>query len=196
MDDMVRRLLFVVCGAALVGCGDGHETHMQSVTGGGPAPADETARCPPGTEAFRYGPDGLVRTDPATGVTVRLLKASDAPPTRGFNDWTIGVTDQSGAPMPNAELRWACAWMPAHNHGSNPKSVMRLGNGQFVLSRQNLAMYGGWQVKLWIDATGTGPVFDPQSGNGIVGGDACRGTGVGAAPNIQFDICVPTTPDS
>ena len=169
--------------------------HMHGLEAAGASgPADESARCPADTEEFKVGPNGLTRSDAATGISVRLIKASDAPPIRGFNDWTLAVTDQSGMPMPQAELRWACAWMPAHNHGSSPKRVVRSGNGQFELLQQNLAMYGGWQVKLWIDASGTGPVFDPQKGSGIVGGDACRGMGVSATPNIQFNICVPTSP--
>lgn len=176
------------------GCGEQTGTLPSNVSAGGAAPADDSARCPAGTEEFRFGPNGLVQTDAATGMSVRLVQANASPPTRGFNDWTIAVVDAAGAPMANAELHWACAWMPAHNHGSNPKSVMRLGNGQFQLAKQNLAMYGGWQVKLWIDATGTGPVFDPQGGSGIVGGNACTGPGISATPNIQFNICVPTSP--
>lgn len=191
---MFLRSAVIVSGVvALAACGGDTPSQAFGVTAGGPAPGAAAERCPPDTEAFRYGMSGLVKSDPATGVSVRLLDVSDSPPSRGFNDWTIGVTDQNGAPMPAAELSWACAWMPAHLHGSNPKNVVRLGNGQFKLEKQNLAMYGGWQIKLWIDASGTGQVFDPQGGNGIVGGDACRGPGIAATPNVQFNVCVPTS---
>lgn len=189
----IRSAIVVFGVVTFAACGGDAGSQGLGVTAGGPAADTAAERCPPGTDEFRYGPSGLLKSDPATGVSVRLLDASDSPPSRGFNDWTIGVFDQSGAPMPTAELHWACAWMPAHLHGSNPKTVVRLGNGQFQLVKQNLAMYGGWQVKLWVDASGTGPAFDPQGNNGILGGDACRGPGIAGAPNIEFDICVPTS---
>jgi hypothetical protein len=190
-----HRSIAVCVSVFWIGCAsDPSSQTLGQEAGDSAAPADDSARCPADTEEFRFGPNGLIRTDMATGISVRLEKASDAPPSRGFNDWTIAVTDQNGAPMAQAELNWACAWMPAHNHGSSPKRVGRPGNGRFELLQQNLSMYGGWQVKLWIDANGSGPVFDPQKGTGIVGGDACRGSGTTAAPNIQFNICVPTTP--
>jgi hypothetical protein len=179
---------------ALPGCGSDESSQALNQVGDMEGPADDSARCPPDTEEFSYGANGLLRTDAATGMAVRLLKASDSPPSRGFNDWTIGVTDSNGAPMAKAELNWACAWMPAHNHGSSPKKVTRLGGGQFQLDQQNFAMYGGWQIRFWISPTGDGPVYMPQSGSGIVGGDACRGTGVAPSPTVQFNICVPTSP--
>ena len=50
--------------------------------------------------------------------------------------------------------------MPKHGHGSSPKKVNDLGDGRYELLQQNMAMQGGWEIRLWVDMTGTGTPFE------------------------------------
>jgi hypothetical protein len=151
----------------------------------------QSEQCPADTEEFRDGPNGLLRMDPQTGISVRIVNAEAVPPTKDFNDWTIAVTDANGAVLPDAQVTWACAWMPVHGHGSNPKRVNKLDGGRFELKQQNLSMYGGWQIKLWITADG-GDAYVPQTSSGVLSGNVCQpSNGSANTPNIEFDVCVP-----
>ena len=156
-------------------------------------PADPSEECLPNTPEFSYGPTGLSQAAATGQFSVRIEDAEYAPPAKNFNDWTLQISDASGMPMPQARLVWACAWMPAHLHGSVPKGIMKLDGGKYVLKSQNLSMYGGWQVKLWIDPAGTLPDFVPGSTAGAVGRDACMPTlaAITQDANIQFTVCVP-----
>lgn len=133
-----------------------------------------------------------MRKDEKNNIAVRIDDAEYAPPAKDFNDWTIAITDASGGPLPKAQITWVCAWMPVHGHGSNPKRLNKLDGGRFELKQQNLSMYGGWQIKLWIDPDGGSMEYQPQGGSGVLGGDVCIPVGDATAlPNIQFDVCVP-----
>jgi YtkA-like len=166
-----------------------------------PAPADDepdaSAQCAPTTEAFAVGETiGLTTSDPKTGMQARIVMADHNPPAYDYNTWTLAVTDASGAPMPDAHITWACAWMPAHLHGSNPREIDELGNGRFTLGKQNLTMYGEWQVKLWVSNDPAAKPYAPQVGAGNRTGDACSPSDLttGVA-NIVYDVCVPRDRD-
>jgi hypothetical protein len=185
MKQMCTRVLTTLCLGFIVACGGVAATPNAGDSG---APADPSEQCPADTETFRDGPMGLLRSDDKNNLSVRIVHAEAVPPTRDFNDWTIAVTDASGAPLPNAQLTWACAWMPVHGHGSNPKRVNKLDGGRFDLLQQNLSMFGGWQIKLWIDPDGGSVDFQPK----ITSGDVCMpNNGTSGPPNIEFDVCVP-----
>jgi hypothetical protein len=164
-------------------------TNQETADSGAPDPSEE---CPSDTPTLTDGTSGLQVADAKSGIAARIIKAQYLPPALATNDWTIAVTDATGAAMPNAQITWACAWMPVHGHGSNPKAVDKLGNGQFNLEKQNLSMYGGWEVQLWVNATGTGTDYAPQNGGGSLTGNACtpQGTTTGN-PNLVFNVCVP-----
>lgn len=154
---------------------------------------DSGAECSPGTEEFPIGETaGLLATDAKSGLQARVVWADHAPPIKERNTWTVAVTDAAGAPQSKAVISWACAWMPAHLHGTNPQSIDTAGDGRFSLVKQNMAMYGGWQVKLWVSTDPAAVPYAPNTGSGARSTDACSPADprVGVA-NIVFNVCVP-----
>ena len=188
------RILIECClGVLLIACGDSMDATAEVMDAESAAPLPPDQQCPADTEEFRATEQsGLLQMDATQNFEVRLVSANWVPPAKDFNDWTIAVTDMNGTPMPNAQINWACAWMPAHGHGSNPKQINKLGDGRFELFQQNLSMYGGWQVKLWIDPDGGSVDYQPQSaGSGLSGTVCTPSNGTAGTQNIEFDVCVP-----
>jgi hypothetical protein len=132
----------------------------------------------------------MVATNAESGVAVRVLDGP-IPPEYGYNTWTIEILDATTKmPLPSARLTWQCSFMSVHGHGSNPKTVENLGNGQYKLTDQNLRMVGPWEVKFWIDPTGAMDEYLPT--NNIITGNACVPTsGVPGDPTIEIKVCVP-----
>jgi len=151
-------------------------------------PLTMSATCPSDTPPFDYGPMGLTSApNMALGIKAFLVTASSRPPFKGPNDWTIAITNLDGAAMPDANLTWACAFMPTHGHGSNPKMVNKLGDGQFELVKQNMAMEGGWEIRLWVDPMGGGTPY--TGGSSALDPNACRGPGTDVS--LVLKACVP-----
>ncbi|HKU39674.1 MAG TPA: hypothetical protein VJR89_16050 [Polyangiales bacterium] len=185
---MQRSLSWMVLVALLgAACGgddsDGSMTTPQAGSGGGGG-----EECLPGTPEFVTGPAGLTAEDTAGGIKVRIDWADSQPPANDYNTWKVAVTDLAGMPLPQAQFTWACAWMPKHGHGTNPKVITRLSDGLFEIGKMNLSMNGGWDVRFWINKTGTGKDF--------AGGTLQRDPNACKAPdlsdqNIEFKICVP-----
>lgn len=169
----------------LAGCGA--DDDPGTGTGGVGADAGLDTSCPPNTPPFDFGPMGLSDQDDALGLKVFLETASDKPPLYGPNDWTIAFTDLEGKPASNAVLTWACAFMPKHGHGSSPKSVNDLGGGRYELMKQNMAMQGGWEIRLWVDTTGTKEAFK----GGTVGINRSACAEPRSEPNLILNACVP-----
>ena len=184
------------CAAVMCACSsDSPSSSTASGTAGAAAAAGDMAsassECPADYREFRVGEQGLLVTDPASGIGVRLLDGP-VPPNFGNNTWTIGLQDASGAAVANAHLTWACAYMTVHAHGSNPKSVESLGAGKYKLVDQNLRMFGPWEVKLWLDPTGAAAEYAPQGGAGTLIRDACTpSSGPMGKPTVEFKVCVP-----
>jgi len=88
---------------------------------------------------------GLQKSTPA-GVVVTLIDATPAPPYRGVNAWTIGLTDSGAAPIPDATLT-VTPWMPLHNHGLVPPDYTGTGNaaGVYIVAPFELTMPGQWE---------------------------------------------------
>ncbi len=79
------------------------------------------------------------------GVSVELRALSPAPPAQFDNDWTVGVTDASGAVEGGTVI--GRSWMPDHGHSSpKPIGVTEAGAGSYDLSPVNLHMPGLWEV--------------------------------------------------
>jgi hypothetical protein len=174
--------------ASLVACGDDSAPQVDADADTA-TPSDE--QCPANLEPLRDGANGSLQTDAKADLSVRVVSAQALPPARDFNDWTIAITNANGDALPNAQVTWACAWMPVHGHGSNPKALEKLDDGRFELKRQNLSMYGGWQIKLWVTADG-GQEYVPPTSSGVLNGNVCQpSNGTTGEPNIVFDICVP-----
>jgi hypothetical protein len=153
-------------------------------------PMDESGAdtsCPPETPPFDFGPSGLSAVNEAAGIKVYLDSASARPPYNDYNDWTIALTDLEGNLMPEAQLTWACAFMERHGHGSNPKVVNKLGDGRYELMRQNMGMQGGWVIRLWVDPTGEGELY--EGGGSGINRTACSEPTV--PETLSLAACVP-----
>jgi hypothetical protein len=196
---LCKRALVGACVALLGACsdsgdgsGDGSTANAAGAAGAGSG--DEMAECAADYLAFSTGDEGGLRVPVKdTAYEVRLLGANHEPPKKDYNSWTIGVRDAAtGAPVPNATISWACAWMNVHQHGTNPKGFVSKGNGDFELVDQNLSMFGPWEVRFWVDPTGAAPMYDPQMGSTQRNGKACTpSTGPQVEYNTEFRVCVP-----
>lgn len=192
MEKLRSWILMGAC-VAFIACGsdDDNPPPMADTAG---APADASEECIPGTPEFTVGMFGLTKGDPTGRFSVRIVDANFQPPFKGFNNWVIQISDTGGNPMPQASLTWACAWMPAHGHGSNPRAVMKMDGGQFKLVEQNFSMNGGWLVRFWIDPDGKAQNYLPGTVSGARSTSACTPTSPGAVGqnmNIEFTVCVP-----
>lgn len=93
--------------------------------------------------ALAYTP-GMSDTGPA-GVTVALSSSVPAPPAVGDNDWTLLVTDSSGA-VTGASITVA-QLMPDHGHGGvKAVAVTEVGGGVYDASPVNFNMSGYWET--------------------------------------------------
>ncbi len=183
----IRTSLFVLLISGAFACGSDDDSMELPHEHDADVPADD-ASCPENTPPFDFGPMGLGATNETMGVKAYLDTASSRPPLFGSNDWTIAFTDMQGNAMPTANLTWACAWMPAHGHGSNPKMVENLGGGRYKLAKQNMAMQGGWEIRLWVDPAGGGTAY--TGGNaGSINRTACSKPGTD--PSLTLYACVP-----
>jgi hypothetical protein len=190
MKQMVARTsMFLVALALASACGSDDGSEDSSVLDSD-LEDDASSVCPPTTLPFTTGPAGLTAKNEAQSLQVRLDDANHEPPVRNYNTWEIAITDLAGAPLPDAQVTWACAWMPAHAHGTNPKAIEKLPDGRISVVKQNLSMSGGWQVRLWVDPTGTAAPF--SGGSGTRNPNACTAPSNETA-NITFDVCVPRT---
>jgi len=194
---MSSRVLIGASIAALFGAcgGDDSSTGTAGVGAAGSSSATsgqpKSSKCSADYLDFSVGPSSPLATNAEAGVAVRVLNGP-VPPEFGFNTWTIEILDANTmAPLPNARLTWACTFMSVHAHGSNPKAVENLGNGQYRLSNQNMRMLGPWEVRFWIDPTGAMPEYMPKQAT-TLNGDACSpSTGLQGNPTIEIKACVP-----
>ena len=177
--------LLILSSCALVGCGSDDAVDGQPVAGDD---AGDDTSCPADTPAFTTGPAGLTVQDTSAGIKVRLDEAEYQPPAKAYNTWHLAITDLEGAALPQAQITWACAWMNAHGHGTNPKSITRLADGRFEIGKQNLSMNGAWAVRFWVNKTGTGKDF--SGGSEQRNPNACNAPD-SSQPNIEFKVCVP-----
>jgi hypothetical protein len=147
--------------------------------------------CPPNTPELNFGANGL-SSEPNDKLDFKahVVVASSRPAANGFNDWTIEITDLDGNALPDASLIWACAFMPVHSHGSNPRTVNKLGEGRFELIKQNMAMEGGWEIQVWVDPTGDTETYLGGRG-GALAPSVCAPAGTTASP-LVFKTCVPS----
>ena len=191
---LLRDLALLASVACACACG-GDDAEPRREPDAGPP---EAMGCPDSVPTFSFGEEhGLMVEDAASGVRARLIDSSSALPANGLNDWTLAITDLEGAPLADARLNWACAYMPGHFHGSQPRRVESPEPGKLLLSAQNLSMDGVWKIRLWIRPTAEGPEFTPQAKRGVgFDRDACLPrNGADAMWNLEFTVCVPMLHD-
>lgn len=150
------------------------------------------SQCPASTPEFTVGSSGLSTSNAELNVKVRVEDADYRPPRFGINSWTIAITDLNGQPLPDASLQWACAFMPAHGHGSNPRSVEKLDGGLWKLNNQNMSMQGGWEIQLWIDPMGGESEF--MGAPAGINKNACTAPS-GKTATLILPTCVPRKAD-
>lgn len=81
----------------------------------------------------------------SSGVTVKLLSSTPAPPKVGDNTWVIEVDDPTGAPIKGAELGFS-QFMPDHGHpGVKQPVITEEEGGRYSLSPVNFNMQGYWE---------------------------------------------------
>lgn len=150
---------------------------------------DAAASCPPWAHELTFGSNGLLADVEGDGeVTARLIDASDVPPRKGFNTWTIELQGSDGERLDDYQVTWICSFMPDHNHTAGPELGPGDEPGQFVIDRLNLAMNGGWEVPIWVDPVDAGkPAYTRVSVD-----DACKPVGDASRPaDMVFRTCVP-----
>ena len=189
-------LTLVVAASACASDDDGSASSgaAASSAGAGTGSANPDEQCPANYLPFSTGEEAGLRVPvEGTNMEVRLLTADHEPPARDWNTWTIGIRDAAtGAPATTPVITWACAWMDVHGHGTNPKQVEKVGDADYQLASQNLSMFGPWEIRLWIDPTGTEMPYAPGSGSTERNGNACMPThGMQGTANTEFTICVP-----
>jgi hypothetical protein len=160
------------------------------VEAGAAGSGPKSSKCSADYLNFSVGPTSPAASTAGSAVAVRVLDGP-VPPEYGYNTWTIQILDAATMqPLPSAKLTWQCSYMSVHGHGSNPKTVENLGNGQYKLTNQNLRMVGPWEVKFWIDPTGAMDEYLPT--NNIITGNACVPTsGLQGNPTTEIKVCVP-----
>jgi photosystem II stability/assembly factor-like uncharacterized protein len=109
---------------------------------------------------------GIAKTSPG-GVTTTIVAATPTPPANADdNDWTVRLTDPSGAPLLGATLVVA-PYMVDHGHGAPNVIALEESDGTYHLAPVYLKMTGLWQVTL--KATPAG----------------------GSESRVMFPICIP-----
>jgi hypothetical protein len=85
-------------------------------------------------------------TKAAGNLTIKMVDAAPAPPSKGMNTMTLEVTDASGKPVDGATVT-ITPFMPDHGHGSARTPVVTpAGGGKYTASEVYFAMAGLWRV--------------------------------------------------
>jgi len=162
MSNRAFAALFVLVASGAAGCGAGKQ---------GP----DFSACA-GTPALIYEP-GLARASDGGGfrATVTSARAEgqagsppDDAPAIGFNDWTIALTDEGGAPVTELTVTADKPRMPVHGHSASTfPTVTAQDGGVYVVGGIHFFMAGYWEVTLGLQPAAA------------------------AADRVAFPICVP-----
>lgn len=88
-------------------------------------------------------------------VTVTVVEANPAPPSKGGNSFVIDVTDDAGKPISGAQIQ-VTSYMPAHGHYATLVPVVKAGSqpGRYDISNVELFMIGLWQITFTVTPSG------------------------------------------
>jgi hypothetical protein len=143
--------LFVAALAALAGCSSSEASGTSGTTTGTTTTTDtttDTSACSvgPTPEAFAAGLSG---SSADGSLKMSFVSASPAPPEKGENNWTLKVTDGSGAPVTGASFT-VKPWMPEHLHGSSivPQMTPASQPGVYDVGILEFFMPGIWQTTI------------------------------------------------
>ena len=83
-----------------------------------------------------------------SGLSFVLMTSDPAPPARGTNNWTLKITDASGASIAGAKVD-VKPFMPLHGHGSSVvPTISDSGGGAYALDNLYLFMPGLWTITI------------------------------------------------
>lgn len=140
-----RRFASLCLAAALLALGaggcDGGETGETGTT----TTTQDQSGCTndPRVEAYAAG---MKEMSQEGAMSITLLDADPAPPSKGDNVWMLKVEDDAGNPVDGATITMD-ATMPDHGHSSTVvPDVASKGGGTYELDPINLFMPGVWQV--------------------------------------------------
>lgn len=137
--------------AGLVGC-DSEEGPEDGSAGTG-AMSMPSDPCSEQTGLDTYAA-GIEKATASGDYRVAILDASPAPPDVGMNGWTIEVRDSAGEAVDGLSVEVE-PFMPAHDHGTNPKTTAGAPNGtsgQYTFEDVNLFMSGTWTLTFGVRA--------------------------------------------
>lgn len=134
--------LFAGSSLVVFGCSSSDDTSSSSSSGAAPATG-----CAADTRKDVFT-KGLAK--PAGTLSVKMMDAAPAPPSKGMNEMTIEVVDAAGAPVDNATIT-VTPFMPDHGHGSAVKPVVTpAGGGKYTIAKVYLAMAGLWRITVTV----------------------------------------------
>jgi len=159
--------LAVLASAAASACSSSGSTDATASAGIGPAqesdassPPDEEVSCQSDPRVSPYTLP-LTLTGPA-GYSVTLTDRAPNPSARGLNQWTVAVTDASGAPLAGANLVLATT-MPDHGHSSPaPVAPATDALGSSSVPGLNFFMAGVWQIQIDVYSSGAASDAGPS----------------------------------
>lgn len=138
-------LLLASLAVAASACGDDDHGDHGSSGGGGNATA-----CEKDTRKDLYTA-GLSKQ--AGDLTVKIMDATPAPPTKGTNAMTLEIADAAG-PVAGATVN-VLPFMPDHGHGSAVTPVVTdMGGGKYKVEKVYLAMAGLWRITVSVQKPG------------------------------------------
>lgn len=168
---MMRRSSTLLCSLLLLlACGDsshepptdGEDTDAGSDSGDSDQEEDDGFKgCPDDTPPFALGMQAEGMLGHITGT---LISASNVPPLRYLNDWTVEFVDGAGEPIEDVSIRMVRPWMTVHGHDGNIQPKVRKEQpGRFAVDSLNLNMRGPWEIQFQLRSASTGDdyvVFD------------------------------------
>jgi hypothetical protein len=90
-------------------------------------------------------------------LSVRIVDATPAPPTKGTNVMTLQIVHGGGKPVDGATVS-VTPFMPDHGHGSAVVPVVTpMGDGKYSVSKIYLAMAGLWKLTITVTPAGGSP---------------------------------------
>lgn len=134
--------LLVGC-IALMGCPGGDSAREMDAATSMSAPLSHCADDP---RALTYVP-GLEQTGTEGLIHFTLLKSDPAPLIKGTNTWQIGLADESGHSIKDAEIT-TTPYMPDHGHGTSIVPRATAQDGGYEITPLYLYMGGIWEMTI------------------------------------------------
>ncbi len=146
----MRRLIFAF--ACTTACSSPAEETTESSEGGSAA-HDES--CESDARAMKF--ELPLEAKGAKGLSLSLLSADPAPPSRGDNRWML-APKLEGADLADGAEWTVTPFMPSHGHGSSIRAeATPQADGSLEVTPINLWMPGLWEVTIGLK---TGTVVD------------------------------------